>query len=96
MTDLVLQATKTTVQAIGRAMASLVVLELHLWLNLTEFKDADRTALLDSPISPSGLFGTTVDGFTELYIAAQKSSQAIRQFLPKRASPSTAPSPSKR
>lgn len=40
MTDLVLQATKTTVQAIGRAMASLVVLELHLWLNLTEFKDA--------------------------------------------------------
>ncbi len=41
-TDLALQATKTTAQAIGRSMASLVVLERHLWLTLTEIKDADR------------------------------------------------------
>lgn len=52
-TDLAKRATKATAQAIGRAMASLVplmaslVLECHLWLNLTEIKDADRTALLD-------------------------------------------------
>ncbi len=37
-TDLALRATKTTAQAIGRSMASLVVLEHHLWLTLTEIK----------------------------------------------------------
>lgn len=35
-TDLALNATKV----------SLVVLELHLWLNLTEIKDADRQSQL--------------------------------------------------
>ncbi len=34
-TDLALQATKSTAQAIGRSMANLVVLKRHLWLNLT-------------------------------------------------------------
>lgn len=29
---------------------------VKLWLNLTEIKEADRTALLDFPISMSGLF----------------------------------------
>ncbi len=52
-TDLALRATKTTAQAIGRSMASLVVLERHLWLTLTEIKDADRVSFLDAPISPS-------------------------------------------
>ncbi len=37
-TDLALRATKTTAQAIGRSMASLVVLERHLWLTLTEIR----------------------------------------------------------
>lgn len=63
-------------------MASLVVLERLLWLNLTEIKESDRTALLDSPISLLDLFGSTVDGFAERYIAAQQSLQAMsRQLL---------------
>ncbi len=49
--------TKTTAQAIGRSMASLVVFERHLWLTLTEMKDADKIPFLDSPVSPTGLFG---------------------------------------
>lgn len=44
-------------------MANLMVLERHLWLNLTEIKDADKTVFLDSPVSPTGLFGSAVDGF---------------------------------
>lgn len=44
-------------------MVNLVVLELHLWLNLTEIKDTDKTVFLDSPVSPTGLFGSAVDGF---------------------------------
>ncbi|ROL29786.1 hypothetical protein DPX16_0843 [Anabarilius grahami] len=85
-TDLALRATKATAQAIGRSMASLVVLERHLWLNLTEIKDQDKAPFLDAPVSPSGLFGPAVEGFTERFTAAQKSSQAMRHFLPKRSS----------
>ncbi|ROJ48048.1 hypothetical protein DPX16_5314 [Anabarilius grahami] len=91
-TDLALRATKATAQAIGRSMASLVVLERHLWLNLTEIKYLDKTAFLDAPVSPSGLFGPAVDGFTERFTAAQKSSQAMRHFLPKRSSSASAAS----
>ncbi len=73
-------------------MASLVVLERHLWLTLTEIKDADRVSFLDAPISPSGLFGPAVKGFAERFTEAQKASQAMRHFLPKRSSPAAAQS----
>ncbi len=85
-TDLALRATKITDQVIGRSMASLVVLERHLRLNLTEMKDADKISFLDSPVSPNGLFGSAVEGFAERFTAAQKSSQAMWHFLPKRSS----------
>ncbi len=52
-TDLALRATKTTAQAIGRSMASLVVLEHHLWLTLTEIKDADRSPSLMLQFPPA-------------------------------------------
>ncbi len=87
-TDLALRATKTTAQAIGRSMASLVVLEHHLWLTLMEIKDTDKVSFLDAPISPSGLFGPAVEGFGERFTEAH--------FLPKRSTaaqsrPKTAP-----
>ncbi|XP_077058206.1 uncharacterized protein LOC143710852 [Siphateles boraxobius] len=85
-TDLALRATKATAQAIGRNMASLVVLERHLWLTLTDIKDAERTKFLDAPVSSTGLFGPAVKGFSERYTEAQKASQAMRHFLPKRSS----------
>ncbi|ROL46723.1 hypothetical protein DPX16_12616 [Anabarilius grahami] len=91
-TDLALRATKATAQVIGRSMASLIVLQRHLWLNLTEIKDMDKTAFLDTPVSPSGLFGPAVEGFTERFTTAQKSSQAMRHFLPKRSSSTSASS----
>lgn len=64
-------------------MVSLVVLECTLWLTLTEIKDADKVPFLDLPVFPSGLFGLAVKGFKECLNAAQKLSQAMRQFLPK-------------
>ncbi|CAM4295375.1 unnamed protein product [Leuciscus chuanchicus] len=99
-TDLALRATKTTAQALGRNMASLVVLERHLWLNLTEIRDADKTAFLDSPVSTTGLFGPSVNGFAERFTEAQKASSAMKHFLPKRSSsasrrPKSMPRPEK-
>ncbi|KAF4101537.1 hypothetical protein G5714_017969 [Onychostoma macrolepis] len=64
-TDLTLQALKATAQAIGKTMASLIVMEQHLWLNLTEIRDTEKMAFFDSPVSPKGLFGPAVDGFAE-------------------------------
>ncbi len=85
-TDLALHATKATAQAIGRSMSSLVVLERHLWLTLTAMKEADKGPFLDAPVSSSNLSGPAVEGFAEHFTEAQKSSQAMRHFLPKRAS----------
>ncbi len=86
MTNLALRATKATTQAIGLSMSSLVVLERHLWLTLTEMKEADKVPFLDAPVSSNSLFGPAVEGFAERFTEAQKSSQAMRHFLPKRAS----------
>ncbi len=79
-------------QVIGRSMASLVVLERHLWLMLTEIKDANKVSFLDAPISPNGLFGPVVEGFAERFTEAQKASQAMQHFLPKRSSSTAASS----
>ncbi|ROJ57626.1 hypothetical protein DPX16_23825 [Anabarilius grahami] len=57
-----------------------------------QIKEANKTAFLDAPVSLSGLFGPAVEGFTERFTAAQKSSQAMRHFLPKRSSSSSAAS----
>ncbi len=71
-------------------MASLVVLERHLLLNLTEIKDADKIPFLDSPVSPTGLFGPAVESFAERFTATEKTSQEMRHFLPKRSSSAVA------
>lgn len=56
-TDLPLFTTKAMAPAIGHSIASLVVLECHLWLTSMEIKDADKVQFLDALISPNGLFG---------------------------------------
>lgn len=61
-----------------------------MWLNLTEIMEADKTLFLDSPVSPTGLFKPTVDGFAERFTTAQKSCQEMRHFLPKRSSSAAA------
>lgn len=43
-TDLALHTMKAMAQAIGKTMTSLVMLECHLWLNLTEIRDAEKIA----------------------------------------------------
>ncbi|CAM4454333.1 unnamed protein product [Leuciscus chuanchicus] len=85
-TDLALRATKSAAQAIGRSMASLTVTERHLWLTISEMSESERAAFLDAPLSPAGLFGTSVKDFAERFAVVQKASQAMKHFLPKRSS----------
>ncbi|XDV31059.1 hypothetical protein PO909_033832 [Leuciscus waleckii] len=83
-TDFALRATKSAAQAIGRSMASLTVSERHLWLTLSDMTESERTAFLDAPVSPAGLFGTSVKDFADRFAEVQKATQAMKHFLPKR------------
>ena len=83
-TDLSLRATKQTARAIGRSMSALVSTERHLWLNLTGIKEKERLFLLDSPISPSGLFGDSVNTVVDRFREVKKHEEAFVQFLPRR------------
>ncbi|ROL52327.1 hypothetical protein DPX16_18695 [Anabarilius grahami] len=82
--DLALRATKETAKSVGRSMAALVATERHLWLNLTEIKERDKTFLLDAPLHPSSLFGDAITSVTERFQEAKKQSAALQQFLPRR------------
>ncbi len=92
VTDLALRATKVTTQAIGRSISSLIVLERHLWFTITEIKEAGKVPFLNAPASSGSLFGPAVEGFADRFTEAQKSSQAMQHFLPKRTSSSAASS----
>ncbi len=39
--------------------------ERHLWLTMTEIKEADKVPFLDAPILSGRLFGPAVEGFAE-------------------------------
>lgn len=67
-TDLSLCATKEIARAIGHSMAAMVVMERHLWLNLSGIKERDRTFFLYVPLSPHGLFGDAVTVFERFQV----------------------------
>ncbi len=89
-TDFTLRATKVTARSLGKAMSTMVVQELYLWLNLAEMKDVDKARFLDAPISQGGLFGDTAEGFAQQFSAVQQQTEAIQHILPRRDAPSTA------
>ncbi len=81
-TDFALRATKVTPRSLGKAMSTMVVQERHLWLNLVEMKDIDKAHFLDAPISQGGLFGDTVEGFAQQFLAVQQQTEAIQHTCP--------------
>lgn len=83
-TDLALRATKHTARAVGRTMAGLISVERHLWLNLTDIKEKDKSFLMDAPVSRDGLFGEAVTSVVEKFRAAKQQSAAFRQLIPRR------------
>ncbi len=82
-------STKATAQAIGGSMSSLIMLECHLWLTMTEMKEADKVPFLDALVLSGSLFGPAVEGFAERFMEVHKSSQSMQHFLPKRTISST-------
>lgn len=76
-----------------------MVMKRHLWLNLSEIKDREKTFHLDVLISPSGRFGTSVETVVENLREAKSQSAAFRIYIPCQSNspPSTSnpPDPSK-
>lgn len=50
-----------TATAIGRSMAAMVAMGRHLWVNLASIGEKEKAFLLDAPVLPSELFGTSVE-----------------------------------
>ncbi len=79
-TDLALRATKATAQAFGRSMSSLIVLERHLWLTMTEMKEATMTEIkFPSSMLRSGQLGQA--GLDQLWRASLNVSRRLRSRL---------------
>ncbi len=83
-TDLALRATKQAATAMGRSMAAMVVTERHLWVNLADLEKKEKGFLFDAPISPSKLFGTSVEMVVEKFNEARARSAAFETFIPRR------------
>ncbi len=63
----------------------MIVLQRHLWLNLSDLKDADHKVLLNAPVTPSVLFGDDVESIIESFAEAQKRTKAMSHVMPRRA-----------
>lgn len=83
-TDLALRATKQAATAMGRSMAAMVVTERHLWVDLADLEKKEKGFLLDAPVSPSELFGTSVETVVEKFREAKARSAAFETFIPRR------------
>ena len=83
-TDLALRATKQTAASIGRSMAAMVATERHLWLNLAGIGEKEKAFLLDAPVSPSELFGTSVEAVVGKFREAKARSAAFKTCIPLR------------
>ncbi|KAI2646329.1 Lamina-associated polypeptide 2, isoform alpha [Labeo rohita] len=83
-TDLALRATKQAATAMGRSMGAMVVTERHLWVNLADLGKKERGFLLDAPVSPSELFGASVETVVEKFRESRARSAAFKTFIPRR------------
>ncbi len=83
-TDLALRATKQMAATIGRPMAAMVATERHLWMNLADIGEKEKRFLLDALVSPSELFGTSVETVVEKFKEVKARSAAFKSCIPRR------------
>ncbi len=79
-----LRATKQAATDMGRSVAAMVVMERRLWVNLADIGKKEKGSLLDAPVSPSKLFGTSVKAVVEKFREANARSVAFKTFIPRR------------
>ncbi len=80
--DLALRATKQATTAMGRC--AMVITERHLWVNLANIGKKEKDFLLDAPVSPFELFGTSVKTVVEKIREAKARSSAFKNLHSKK------------
>ncbi len=55
--------------------------ERHLWVNLANIGEKEKSFLLDTPVSPSELFGTSVETIVHKFREAKARSVAYESFI---------------
>uniref|UniRef100_A0A087X675 Uncharacterized protein n=1 Tax=Poecilia formosa TaxID=48698 RepID=A0A087X675_POEFO len=94
ITDHCLQLHKVAIQALGRTMGLMVLQERARWLNLTTLSTKEKEDLLDTAITPEGLFGAAVTSMQKRWEEKKRDDEALKLCLPRRtfATGTTAPS----
>lgn len=62
-------------------MSTKMVQKYHRWPNLAEMRDVEKVHFLNTPISQVGLFGNTVEKFSQQFSAVKKQMVAIKHIL---------------
>ncbi|MGH0124455.1 UNVERIFIED_CONTAM: hypothetical protein FKN15_018775 [Acipenser sinensis] len=71
-------------QALGRSLGDLVVARRQLWLSQARVPDEDKSALLDTSITPGHTFGPAVEEILQCSHREQEASQQVAAMLPSR------------
>ncbi len=65
-------------------MAAMVATERHLWLNLADIGEKEKRFLLDTPVSPSELFGIFVETVVHEFREERARLAAYESFISRR------------
>lgn len=88
VTDLFLHLYRYAVQALGRAVAVMVVQERARWLNLSGLSRKEKAHLLDVPGDLKGLFGTGCGDLAEEVWGKEKGGRSTSTLSTQKDAPS--------
>ncbi|XP_049432685.1 uncharacterized protein LOC125889068 [Epinephelus fuscoguttatus] len=91
ITDHCLHLHKVAIQSQGRAMGLMVLQERARWLIFTTLSAKEKEDLLDTPISPKGLFGAAVTSMQKRCEERKREDKALKLCLRRRAPTATLP-----
>lgn len=74
ITDHSIHASCSVIQGCSRTMSLVVVGEITLWLRISSLTDKEKVDLLDAPVKPKELFGSTVDAMRQKCDVQKRSS----------------------
>ena len=75
----------------GRAMGNSLVVHRHLWLSLTAMREADKSALLNAPVTGEGLFGPAVAAASERFSRLEEERKHLLGHMPLQKKANAAP-----
>ncbi len=91
VTDLSMRLQWCSVQAAGKAMATMVIQEKGRWLNYANLSDREKEAILDVPVVAEGIYGSALTLMQKRCEEKKRDDEALQLCMPRKAH--TAPHP---